>query len=603
MGDARITRRLAGLGMAATAALALAVTAASPASAEGQILGADRADAVKDSYIVTLKESASPRAESAKTAGSLTSKYGGQVRAAFKHAINGFSVTMTADQARKLAADPTVAYVQQDAVVKLADTQSPVPSWGLDRIDQQNLPLDNSYTYSTTAANVHAYIVDTGVRTTHTTFGGRATWGTNTAGDGNDSDCNGHGTHVAGNVGGSQYGVAKGVSIVAVKVLDCLGQGTTAGVVAGIDWVTANAIKPAVANMSLGGGADTTLDNAVANSIASGVTYAVASGNSNANACSYSPARVPTAITVNASTNTDARASFSNYGTCTDIFAPGQDITSSWNTNDTATNTISGTSMATPHVTGAAALYLAANPTATPAAVQSALVAAATSDKITSPGTGSPNKLLYTGGGGTPGTPSVTNPGAQASTVGTAVSLQLSASGGTSPYTWAATGLPAGLSISSSGLISGTPTTAATSSVTATATDAAAKTATATFSWVVNPVGSGCAAVTNGTDVAIPDNSDVSSSIALSCSGNASATTTVTVAIVHTYIGDLIVDLVAPDGSVYNLHNRTGGSTDNINTTYTVNASSEVAAGTWKLRVRDMASLDTGRIDSWTLDA
>jgi len=603
MGDARITRRLAGLGMAATAALALAVTAASPASAEGQILGADRADAVKDSYIVTLKDSASARALSAKTAGSLTQKYGGQVKAAFKHAINGFSVTMTADQARKLAADPTVAYVQQDAVVKLADTQTPVPSWGLDRIDQQNLPLDNSYSYSTTASNVHAYIVDTGVRTTHTTFGGRATWGTNTSGDGNNSDCNGHGTHVAGNVGGSQYGVAKGVSIVAVKVLNCSGSGTTAGVVAGIDWVTANAIKPAVANMSLGGGVDTTLDNAVANSIASGVTYAIASGNSNANACNFSPARVATAITVNASTISDARASFSNFGTCTDIFAPGENITSSWNTNDTATNTISGTSMATPHVAGAAALYLAANPTASPATVQSALIAAATSDKISNPGSGSPNKLLYTGGGGVPGTPSVTNPGAQASTVGTAVSLQLSASNGTSPYTWTATGLPAGLSISSSGLISGTPTTAATYSVTATATDAAAKTASATFSWVVNPIGSGCDPVTNGTDVAIPDNSDVNSTIALSCSGNASSTTKVTVAIVHTYIGDLVVDLVAPDGSVYNLHNRTGGSTDNINQTYTVNASSEVIAGTWKLRVRDQASLDTGRIDSWTLDA
>jgi subtilisin family serine protease len=588
--------------MAATAALALAVTAASPASAEGQILGADRVDAVKDSYIVTLKEAASPRAQSAKTAGSLTSKYGGQVRAAFKHAINGFSVTMTADQARKLAADPTVAYVQQDAVVKLADTQTPVPSWGLDRLDQQNLPLDNSYTYNTTASNVHAYIVDTGVRTTHATFGGRATWGTNTAGDGNNSDCNGHGTHVAGTVGGSQYGVAKGVSIVAVKVLDCAGSGTTAGVVAGIDWVTANAIKPAVANMSLGGGVDTTLDNAVANSIASGVSYAIASGNSNANACNFSPARVATAITVNASNRTDARASFSNFGTCTDIFAPGQDITSSWNTNDTATNTISGTSMAAPHAAGAVALYLAANPTATPAAVHTAIVNAATNGKITSPGTGSPNKLLFTGSS-TPGTPSVANPGAQASTVGTAVSLQLSASNGTSPYTWTATGLPAGLSISSSGLISGTPTTAGTSSVTATATDAAAKTATATFSWVVNPVGTGCAAATNGTDVAVPDNSDVSSSIALSCSGNASATTTVTVAIVHTYKGDLVVDLIAPDGTSYNLHNRTGGGTDNINQTYTVNASSEVAAGTWKLRVRDQATFDTGRIDSWTLDA
>jgi subtilisin family serine protease len=596
MGDARITRRLAGLGMAATAALALAVTAASPASAEGQILGANRADAVKDSYIVALNQNVL----SAQSAGSLAQRYGGQVKATWTHALNGFHASMSAAQARRLAADPSVAYVQQDAVIKLATVQTPVPSWGLDRIDQQSLPLDNSYTYNTTASNVHAYIIDTGVRTTHTTFGGRATWGTNTTGDANNTDCNGHGTHVAGNVGGAEYGVAKGVSIVAVKVLDCAGSGTTAGVVAGIDWVTANAIKPAVANMSLGGGVDTTLDNAVTNSIASGVSYAVASGNSNADACNYSPARTPTAITVNASDSSDVRASFSNYGTCTSIFAPGVNITSSWNTNDTATNTISGTSMATPHVTGAAALYLATNPTASPATVKTALVNAATPNKITSPGTGSPNKLLFTGTTA-PGTPSVTNPGNQVSTVGTAASLQLSASGGTSPYTWTATGLPAGLSISSSGLISGTPTTTGTSSVTATAKDAASKTASTTFSWTVNPAGSGCAPVTNSTPVTIPDLGDVSSSITLSCSGNASATTKVTVNITHTYIGDLIVDLVAPDSTVYNLHNRTGGSTQNINKTYTVNASSELAAGTWKLRVRDMASLDSGRIDSWTL--
>ncbi|WP_033441423.1 S8 family serine peptidase [Saccharothrix sp. NRRL B-16314] len=550
MGDARTTRKLAVLGLAAVSAAALAFANTGVAAAEGTVLGAERADAVPGSYIVALNDASSPRSESASTASSLVGKYGGQVRVAWQHALNGFHASLSAGQARRLAADPRVAFVH--------------------------------------------------IRTTHSDFGGRATWGTNTV-DTNNTDCNGHGTHVAGTVGGTAHGVAKGVQLIAVKVLNCQGSGTTAGVVNGVNWVTQNAVKPAVANMSLGGGVDSALDTAVRNSIAAGITYAVASGNSNANACNYSPARVAEALSVNASTNTDARASFSNFGTCTDLFAPGQNITSAWMTNDTSTNTISGTSMASPHVAGAAALYLADNPTATPPTVNSAVIAAATSDKITSPGTGSPNKLMYTGSA-TPGGPAVTNPGNQSTLVGGSVSVQLSATGGTAPYTFSATGLPAGLSISSSGLISGTATTAGNYSVTATVRDSASRTASTTFSWAVTTT-SGCAAATNGTDVTIGDNSDVNSTITLNCAGNASSSTTVQVDIRHTYIGDLIVDLVAPDGSVYNLHNRTGSSTDNISRSYTVNASSEAAAGTWKLRVRDQASLDTGYINSWTLDA
>ncbi|WP_447002870.1 S8 family peptidase [Saccharothrix isguenensis] len=599
MGDARTTRRLAVLGLAAVSAAALAFANTGVAAAEGDVLGAERADAVPGSYIVALNDAASPRSDSASTASSLVGKYGGKVRVAWQHALNGFHASLSAGQARRLAADPRVAFVQADLPVSLDAVQQNPPSWGLDRIDQRNLPMDNAYNYSTTAGNVRAYIIDTGIRTTHSDFGGRATWGTNTV-DTNNTDCNGHGTHVAGTVGGTAHGVAKGVQLIAVKVLNCAGSGTTAGVVNGVNWVTQNAVKPAVANMSLGGGVDSALDTAVRNSIASGITYAVASGNSNANACNYSPARVAEALSVNASTNTDARASFSNYGTCTDLFAPGQGITSAWMTNDTSTNTISGTSMAAPHVAGAAALYLADNPTATPPTVNAAIVAAATPDKVTNAGTGSPNKLLFTGAS-TPSGPSVTNPGSRSTAVGTAVSLQLSATGGTAPYTFSATGLPVGLSISTSGLISGTPTTVGEYSVTATVRDAAARTASTTFAWSVTST-SGCAAVTNGTDVTIGDHSDVSSSITLNCAGNASSATTVQVDIRHTYIGDLIVDLVAPDGSVYNLHNRTGSSTDNITRSYTVNASSEAAAGTWKLRVRDQASLDTGYINSWTLD-
>ena len=379
----------------AGAALAAAVSA-SAAPPTGTVLAASGTP-VKDSYIVVLRDAAATPAVTRKAAADLAAANSGALTHTYTAAVRGFAVRLSAEKAQRLAADPRVASVQQDGVVTASATQSPA-TWGLDRIDQRALPLDNSYTYSTTASNVTAYIIDTGIRTAHAEFAGRATVGFDSIGDGqNGQDCQGHGTHVAGTVGGTTYGVAKAVKLVAVRVLNCSGSGTNAGVIAGVDWVTANAVKPAVANMSLGGGAAAALDTAVTNSINSGVTYAVAAGNSNANACNYSPARTAAAITVGATTRTDARASFSNYGSCLDIFAPGDGITSAWATGNTATNTISGTSMAAPHVAGGAALYLAANPTATPAAVRNALVAAATPNVVTNPGTGSPNLLLYTG--------------------------------------------------------------------------------------------------------------------------------------------------------------------------------------------------------------
>jgi subtilisin family serine protease len=377
------------------------------AAPHGHVMSVAGARAVPNSYIVVLKDEMSARSATPQTASDLSQRYGGQVRRTWSAALHGFNAQMSDEQAQRLAADPRVAYVQADSEVHITDTQANPPSYGLDRLDQRDLPLDNSYTFATTASNVHAYIIDTGIRVTHQTFGGRATFGHNSV-DANNTDCNGHGTHVSGTVGGQQFGVAKGVALVAVKVLNCQGSGTTAQVVDGINWVAQNAIKPAVANMSLGGGADTSIDNAVTAAIASGVTFAIASGNENADACNSSPARVTAAITVNASDRDDARASFSNFGTCTDIFAPGVNITSSWNTSDTATNTISGTSMATPHVTGAAALWLATHPTDTPAQVAAGLTGAATADKISDPGTGSPNKLLFTGAAG--GTPPPTTP-------------------------------------------------------------------------------------------------------------------------------------------------------------------------------------------------
>ncbi|MBT2401546.1 S8 family peptidase [Streptomyces sp. ISL-100] len=374
-------------------ALAAGLQLAGPPTAQsapaGDLRLAPAATAVENSWIVVLKDGTTRAADLG-----VTPKH------VYRSALKGFSATMSTTRAAKLASDPKVAYVEQDTRVRLSETQTNA-TWGLDRVDQRNLPLSTTYTYNTTASNVSAYIIDTGIRTSHSEFGGRATVGTDTVGGGqNGQDCQGHGTHVAGTVGGKTYGVAKAVKLVAVRVLDCAGSGTTAGVIAGVDWVTANAQKPAVANMSLGGGANTSLDNAVKKSIASGVSYAVAAGNGNilgwpANACNSSPARVPEAITVGATDSSDRRASFSNYGTCLDLFAPGVSVTSAWKDSDTATNTISGTSMAAPHTAGVAALYVSANPTATPAQVRDALVNNATPNKVQDPRTGSPNRLLH----------------------------------------------------------------------------------------------------------------------------------------------------------------------------------------------------------------
>ncbi|WP_405871562.1 S8 family peptidase [Streptomyces zaomyceticus] len=518
MRDSR--RRIATAAAMAVAALTLGSlsalpAAASPAAPEGVIENAGAEGAIAGSYIVTLDESA--QAETAEGR-AVAARFGAKIKRTYTSALNGYAVELSEAQAKKLAADPAVSSVVQNRVFTIDGTQPSPPSWGLDRIDQKALPLNQSYTYPDTAGQgVTAYIIDTGVRISHSDFGGRAFNGYDAIDNDNVAqDGHGHGTHVAGTVAGTSYGVAKKAKIVGVRVLNNQGSGTTEQVVAGIDWVTQNAVKPAVANMSLGGGVDTALDTAVRNSIASGVTYAVAAGNDNSNASNYSPARVSEAITVGSTTNTDARSSFSNYGSVLDIFAPGSNITSSWNSSDSATNTISGTSMATPHVAGAAAVYLAGNPTATPAQVSTALTTAATPNVVTNPGSGSPNRLLYIGGGTT------TPPGPK---------------------------------------------------------------------------------FENTADYAIADNATVESPVTVSgVTGNAPAALQVPVNIVHTYIGDLQVQLIAPDGSAYTLKGfGTGGSADNINTTYTVNASSEVANGTWKLRVTDNASIDTGKIDSWAL--
>ena len=505
------------------AAVLVAGGQATPAAASGGEIRHERSrKAIPGEYVIVLDDADLNKSQPDTVINFLARGHQATITYRYRNAFRGFAAEMSRAQALRLSKNPAVSFVQQNQAVESTDVQSN-PSWGLNRIDQRDLPLDDSYRYDTTASNVRAYIIDSGIRTTHADFGGRAVWGTNTTGDGIDTDCYGHGTHVAGTVGGALHGVAKGVTVVAVKVLNCSGGGSFAGVAAGIDWVTGQHQpgQPAVANISLGSaGSDSATETAIRNSIADGVVFAIASGNSGSNACNFTPARVAEAITVNATTATDTRASFSNFGTCTDLFAPGQGITSAWNTSNTATNTISGTSMAAPHVAGAAALLLSVTPTATPATIASQLIENATANRVANAGTGSPNRLLYTGGANPPPPP-------------------------------------------------------------------------------MSP----CSPTTNATDIPIPDLGTASSPITVSgCTGNASATTTVEVHIVHTYRGDLVVDLVAPTGTVRGLLNRSGGSANDVNQVFTVDMSAVPADGTWRLRVRDGASFDTGYIDSWTID-
>ncbi|MDT0342472.1 S8 family peptidase [Streptomyces litchfieldiae] len=512
-------RTSATVATAALLALGLGATVSGEARADeavGVIADAGAEGAIAGSYIVILEDSAfsanSERGEA------LADRHDAKVTSVYEHALNGFAARMTESEALELAADPAVAQVVQNQTVSINDTQTDPPSWGLDRIDQADPPLDDSYTYPSHAgAGVTAYIVDTGVRLSHEDFGGRATFGFDAFG-GNGSDGNGHGTHVAGTVAGASYGVAKAADIVAVKVLDNAGSGTIETVVAGVDFVTGDADGPAVANMSLGGGASAALDTAVRNSIAAGVTYAVAAGNDYGDdASASSPARVDEAITVASSTNTDAISGFSNVGSVVDIFGPGSGITSAWSTGDSAENTISGTSMATPHVAGAAALYLADNPAATPAQVEAALVDSAVWNRLSGVPSNTPNALLHIGGeGGAPEPPDGPR-------------------------------------------------------------------------------------FENVTNVDISDLTTSESEIDVTGAGVLDGAYQVEVDIVHTWIGDLTIELIAPNGTVRVLHDQSGGSTDNLNAVYTLNGTGLSADGTWTLRVTDNANADEGHLNGWAL--
>jgi subtilisin family serine protease len=354
---------------------------------------AAHAAAPSGSYIVTFRDGTDSAAE----AGRLR-QAGHSVRYTYSNVFSGLAVDLPAPAAEALRRNPNVTRVESDGTVTITDTQTS-PPWGLDRADQRTLPLSGSYTWDTNGAGVAMYVVDTGLRADHVDYAGRTSSGYTSIADGRGTgDCNGHGTHVAGTSAGTSYGIAKAATIIPVRVLNCRGSGTWSGVIAGLDWIVSHhTTGPAVANMSLGGGANSSVDDAVRRVISDGVTVVVAAGNSTADACSYSPARVGPAVTVGATTSTDAKASYSNFGGCLDLFAPGSSILSAWHTSSTATNTISGTSMASPHIAGAAARVLSAAPSLSPADVATNITAAATTGVVTSAGAGSPNLLLYTG--------------------------------------------------------------------------------------------------------------------------------------------------------------------------------------------------------------
>ena len=407
----RRTRRAVGVVGVFSMVLATGIGASATAAtaAEGSIVQASQH--VPGGYVVSLKDgvqaTSSPDAVK-QAATTLVEKYSAELKSTFTASMQGFAVRgMSAADARKLAAEPSVRTVFEDGTAKIADTQTGA-TYGIDRVDQRELPLDEKYTYNNTADAVTAYIIDTGIRYSHNDFGGRAKSGYDHVDEDPDAnDCNGHGTHVAGTVGGKTWGLAKNVSLVGVKVLGCGGSAPDSDSIEGIEWVTKNAALPAVANMSLTFDTPNIGDEAMAGMIDAGVSTAVAAGNAGADACNTGPAKIPEVITVGATDAQDNRASFSNYGSCVDLFAPGNNITSASNGSDNGSTNMSGTSMASPHAAGAVALYLQANQSATPAQVSEALNSNATTGVVRNPGSGSPNRLLYTGfiGGGDPGDP------------------------------------------------------------------------------------------------------------------------------------------------------------------------------------------------------
>ncbi|TDR22622.1 S8 family peptidase [Marinicella litoralis] len=619
-----------------------------------QIRGINSATKIPNQYIVVFKDSvvtsqaalyaneqfseAAARASVVQEmAVDMSTMARGETLRTYSTALNGMVLKSDSQRAvDALTKDPRVAFIEADQTVSIGATQSNA-TWGLDRIDQANLPLNSTYNYDANGTGVNAYIVDTGVRISHNDFGNRGNSGYTAINDGNGTnDCNGHGTHVAGTVGGSTYGVAKNVEIYAVRVLGCNGSGSNSGVIAGIDWVAANHIKPAVANMSLGGGASSATDNAVNSAVAAGITMVVAAGNDNSNACNYSPARAASAVTVGSTASNDARSSFSNYGTCLDIYAPGSSITSTWSTSNTATNTISGTSMAAPHVAGVAALYLDDNPNASPAQVQAAIENSAIPNKVSDAKTGSPNILLNNFSGG--GTPPDPDPDPVDGVLSNGVA-KTGLSGASGSQTYFTLAVPSGATDLSFVLSGGSgdadmyvrfgsaPTTSTYdcrpyrngNNETCDITNVQAGTyhvmlrgyssysgTSLVGSYTAGGGGGGGTNFfenTNNVTISSGAGSTVSSTINVTRTG-ASGTITIRADIKHTYRGDLSAKIYAPNGASGTVHARTNSSDsgDDLLIDIDLNAGTIESSGQWRFEVTDHASQDGGYIDSWSIE-
>lgn len=400
----------------ALAACADETTPAGPASLDAPRMaatagsaGGRSGDVIPDEYIVVLRDSVTDVSGRAKA---LVAAHGGKLRYTYSAAIKGFATHLPSAALSALASDPSVAHVEADQAVHAAGTQTPVTNWGLDRIDQASLPLDNTFSYPNTGAGVNIYIIDSGIRASHQEFGGRVVSGYTAINDGHGTDdCYFHGTAVASTAGGQTVGVAKGATLWAVRMFDCNGSGSASALLSAVDWVTQNRRLPAVANMSLNTANSPALNTAVSNSIAAGVTYVVAAGNRAVDACQYSPGNLPAAITVAGSTRADGQLGVSNFGSCVDLYAPGESIEQAYIINgDAAYGNGSGTSAATPHVAGVAALVLAANPGATPAQVAQMIRQSATPGVLTGLGPGSPNLLLNVAAAGAVAPPPTTTP-------------------------------------------------------------------------------------------------------------------------------------------------------------------------------------------------